>query len=497
MGFIRIIQYVKVVILIIVLFTPFHIYSQTERSQYKIIADVVYNEAKPGDSLYLIISPSLHLGSRGSKSYLSVADKNGKVHFSFDQPYEYGYITIKKGVQFKAINDLLPITDNYFWENGDKITFHIQRTDKSDINGYKTEFSGKSSPKYNIINKLRTTYLGIQFVRRQYKREKYERYNQWNFSPYIDTVATRHLLSLLDSVKPQISNISFEAIKTDILFLDQISVLEKLRNIKNLNLPKGLNKDSLINKLKTDYLALINTTQNKYFPSGNLIGLYSSLFFTLNYLNGDFQEINVAKSIVNNTSGEIQESLLTALLTSIGFSNQTKEIYQFVAERISSNNNKVLLNDLKDQKDVDIGKYVLMDVNGSEVSLSTFKGKLLIIDIWFTGCGGCIEYRKNILSKIEQDYQNDNRVQIVSISIDRSLNTWKKSISLDTYTNPNGINLYTGGMADLHPLLKNLGINFMPMPILVDRSGKVIEFDSYRLKDYNLFSLLINESLKK
>ncbi|WP_333624260.1 TlpA disulfide reductase family protein [Sphingobacterium siyangense] len=487
-----------VLILIVCLFMPHYSFSQAE-GKYKIIADVSYSEAHPGDSIYLVISPFLHLG-RNTKSYLSITDQNRVAHFNIDQPYPYGYITIKKSIQFKAIDELYPITDKYFWENGDKIYFNVQRKDKSDINGYKTTFSGKSVIKYNLINKIRKTYEQIQSERRKKNKGKYGKYNPWDFTPLKDTIATKMLLSILDSSKKEISKISFEALKADILFLDQLSVLEKLRNIRinNVIFPKNLDKDSIINKMKTDYLVpLNNPDQNKYFPSGNFNGFYTSLFQAISYLNGNSQEINVAKDIINNTTGVIRESLLTSLLTSIGFNIDTLEIYELVAGHITTSNNMALLDELKGQKNVNIGSYILVDVNGAKIPMSTFKGKLLIIDIWYTGCGGCVLYRKNILSKIERNYQNDSRVQIVSISIDKNINTWKKSIGLDTYTNPLGVNLYTGGLAELHPLIKDLGINFMPMPMLVDTTGKIIEFDSPSLKDYNLFRQLIEENLNK
>ena len=109
--------------------------------------------------------------------------------------------------------------------------------------------------------------------------------------------------------------------------------------------------------------------------------------------------------------------------------------------------------------------FTLIDTQGKKVSLSDFKGKVVIVDFWATWCPPC---RRGIpdLIAIKKEYKN--KVVIIGISLD-----------LDT-------------KKDVIPFIKNYGINYpvvygnnevvqaygnieaIPTSFVIDKNGKIV-----------------------
>lgn len=60
--------------------------------------------------------------------------------------------------------------------------------------------------------------------------------------------------------------------------------------------------------------------------------------------------------------------------------------------------------------------FTLTDINGQEVSLSDFKGKIILVDFWATWCGPCKMEIPSFI-KLQEDYKDD--VVILGISLDQ------------------------------------------------------------------------------
>jgi cytochrome oxidase Cu insertion factor (SCO1/SenC/PrrC family) len=69
--------------------------------------------------------------------------------------------------------------------------------------------------------------------------------------------------------------------------------------------------------------------------------------------------------------------------------------------------------------------FSLPDTNGVYHSLKELKGKVVILDFWFTGCGAC----KTMVSafKIEPSLKS-KEIEFVSINVDKTLPRWKEGI---------------------------------------------------------------------
>ncbi|MBD1384077.1 TlpA family protein disulfide reductase [Mucilaginibacter rigui] len=122
---------------------------------------------------------------------------------------------------------------------------------------------------------------------------------------------------------------------------------------------------------------------------------------------------------------------------------------------------------------VKLGSYItnftLPNRNGKMVSLSQFKGKYVLVDMWASWCAPCREempYLKEALQRF-----NKNNFMILSVSIDEKHNSWLKAIEKD------------GTIAFIHviddkgwnsEIIKRYQIRAIPSNFLIDPSGKVI-----------------------
>lgn len=139
----------------------------------------------------------------------------------------------------------------------------------------------------------------------------------------------------------------------------------------------------------------------------------------------------------------------------------------------------------KGKKAVD---FSLPDVSNRTVKLSDYKGKVVFIDFWFTGCKGCIVYYRDVLSKVEPAFRGNKDVVFISVSIDRSRNVWLKSVygadgKGGMYTSPEVINLYTSGQGSQHEVIEKYQIGGYPRPLLIGKDGRIYSADSRTLRD--------------
>ena len=109
---------------------------------------------------------------------------------------------------------------------------------------------------------------------------------------------------------------------------------------------------------------------------------------------------------------------------------------------------------------------------GEAVSLSSFKGSLVYVDVWATWCGPCkaeIPYLKTL----EQDYHEQNIV-FLSVSVDTNKDEWLKMVEEEEL---GGVQLWADGWSQI---TKDYAIFGIPRFMLFSEDGKVISNDAPR-----------------
>ena len=123
-----------------------------------------------------------------------------------------------------------------------------------------------------------------------------------------------------------------------------------------------------------------------------------------------------------------------------------------------------------------------------------FRGKVALIDFWFTGCGACIVSYNQVLKKVIEHYKDNKKFTFISISADEDQERWLKSVAAGNYTSPQNINLNTGGYN--HELLRKYDIHSYPHLMLIDQQGKISKSGGLKVTAEELISI-INEVLEK
>jgi len=128
------------------------------------------------------------------------------------------------------------------------------------------------------------------------------------------------------------------------------------------------------------------------------------------------------------------------------------------------------------------------DKDGNEFSLSSFKGRLVYIDVWATWCGPCI-VEIPALKKLEEEYQ-DKKISFVCISQDKDKEAWLKMLDEKEL---GGIQLWAGDLWEANSIIgiaKDYAIYGIPRFMLFSADGNVISTNAPRPSTIEIKGLL-------
>lgn len=115
--------------------------------------------------------------------------------------------------------------------------------------------------------------------------------------------------------------------------------------------------------------------------------------------------------------------------------------------------------------------YVFKDLSGKRVSLKSFRGKYVYIDLWATWCTSCIE-QTPYFEKLEEKFHN-KKIVFVSISVDRHREVWKRLVKAEKKR----ILQWVCPEGEEASILRDFGILTIPCFILLDKKGRILEND--------------------
>lgn len=115
--------------------------------------------------------------------------------------------------------------------------------------------------------------------------------------------------------------------------------------------------------------------------------------------------------------------------------------------------------------------FTLNDPNGKPISLSSFKGKILLLDFWASWCGPCRGENPNVVAAYKK--YSGKGFDILGVSLDEEKEAWLKAIEKDglTWTHVSDLKGWGSSAAALY------GVQSIPSNYLIDKEGKIIAKD--------------------
>lgn len=114
--------------------------------------------------------------------------------------------------------------------------------------------------------------------------------------------------------------------------------------------------------------------------------------------------------------------------------------------------------------------FIQNDTLGNPVSLSSLKGKYLLVDFWASWCGPCRQENPNVVEAFQKYKTKGFFVLGVSLDKPGAKDAWMKAIYDDnlTWTHVSDLQFWNNAAAKLY------GIQSIPQNLLLDPSGKII-----------------------
>ncbi len=112
--------------------------------------------------------------------------------------------------------------------------------------------------------------------------------------------------------------------------------------------------------------------------------------------------------------------------------------------------------------------FTLKNLDDKEVSLSDFRGKILLVDFWASWCGPCRKENPHV-RKLYAKYKEQG-FEILGVSLDKTKDRWEQAVQKDQLEWEQVSDLAGWG----NKVAKMYNVRSIPHTILIDEEGKIL-----------------------
>ncbi|AXY75211.1 hypothetical protein D3H65_15005 [Paraflavitalea soli] len=432
------------------------------------------------------------------------------------QPLKNGYVRweVNTKVPVALMNGFFSRNMAYLAEPGDAI--YITHCDNN------ISFSGKGSEKFRLskmveafLDTIKRSPEGLSDGDRA-PASSLDDYLAWN--DYLNR-KTKAWLILLNNERKNISEIAYLDLKDRVLRHIEKIRMHKFHSIRRSAIIGRVNQYGLSNEdLCRIYDSTMDNPSSKWlrfernyiFPSDYPWEMLHDenyrrrgIFFNTNesdtaVLGRDPADafVSIYNMIKEKYKGIVRESLLAytfydngGALKALGFTPKIEAILaDYYAQPGYPDFKKCVREVELEQRGkwnlINAPAFRLTDSSGKMFNSNQTKGKVVVLDFWFTGCSGCVQMAP-AMRRVEEYFSKDTNIIFLSISIDKRKEQWKKSIAQGKYTSGTGLQLYTEGEGSRHEVIKKLLVESYPALEVIDQNGLFVKSEKRKIDPRN------------
>ncbi|MBN8880488.1 MAG: TlpA family protein disulfide reductase [Sphingobacteriales bacterium] len=411
---------------------------------------------------------------------IKVYPGGGDIVFSVDSVNDFCYFTLSKNGD-KRDGKYIDILKYYLLEKGDRILYNI---DWMTAHLTPTKYDPKNQTGWDLGNAKFSGVGSAKYICKEEYDKEIVKSDGPSIPSRLDSLCARQS-RIVEERKDSLTPLAYQLLKADIV--GDISI-RKLKGLVLANIQSvSFQKDSARRRrVEENYDKFIDPKIFSLFPDSIMVK--SRRFFEFLVTNNllrvkmfkDYERIKASEGvydfIAGNYSGQIREYLLAEHLFHAyrSFTNGKEMLEKsktyikdpFLIDFLASLSNHLL-------SGMPAFNFSLTDVNGNIVGLKDFRGKVVVMDFWFTGCGPCTNYFRFCLSPVKEKFKQNSNVVFVTVSVDEDFHTWLKGVKSGLYTSETSVNLYTNGEGRDHPIILHYGITGYPRPMVFDKAGRI------------------------
>lgn len=292
-------------------------------------------------------------------------------------------------------------------------------------------------------------------------------------------VLVRKNLTFLAGHRKMISGDVYTLLEADIFgaWYGQTKPMWMMNDDQRKAITESLKDEKFVSPVNKDEVKKLNESPVLAFNDLYTWGIYYRYLYDSCYQKNEvFKTAQYYRYIKNKYSGVLRERLVTNVLFYRRVEPENNnDMIEDAITWVKDGQFFSILQSLKNQrmKGADAYNFTLRDENGDIHKMSEFKGKVVFIDFWFTGCGNCIKV-KPFLEKIEDRFEG-KPVVFLSINIDNKREQWLKGIQSGKYTTRIAMNLFSGDGGINSEISKYYSVSGGPTLVLIDKNGKLMD----------------------